>query len=1013
MIYYLDQLAALCRKDPVGTKVVFVPSLQVGYHISTALATSGQSWANLHLTTPLDWARQSVLARLQAEGWKSLLPNYDLFFIGNLVENVLKDEQDGYFSRMTARAELARALLKTILELRQAGVGVEVLEKAGRKNAKLHELAICYKAYVEYLDEQRYYDEARIFERALAELAGKTLPAPVLYAVFDETLLSGLAKHYVERLAGDQLLRIGRPSYSRPVPEQCAAGRFADASILATDEPLVVGLAGRILVDLDEEVDRDQLQMVQVLGAEEEVRFIFRDILANEYRLDEVEIAYTTDGPYLTLLHDLAARFEVPITYASGLPPELTRPGQSLLGFVRWIVSGFDADEFIGLCQARLISFAQVKRKGARVPWPYEMAALLRQGRVRRGRNGYLQGLTRLERELMGQLKDDEAHGRPTGSVQIQLDMVEAARAIMQELLGILPSGKSIELKDLTTACHAFLTGYAPIVEGSYDQDAILGLTVHLRNIGEHVEMSGAPAQLAEHLLELLTQHRVEAASARPGFMFAVPLERAGYTHRQHLYVLGLDEGSFPGRGIEDPVLLDDERVALKCALPLHRTRPGERVWQAERVLGMAPGRTTLLARRRSLEDGAEYYPSAFFQQLEQRVYGEEGSGRPRSFIPAQPAEALDRQEAVLVARRSAGFREAVAQMAPWLVAGAEAGQARAGLDLTRFDGFLGRATPELNPGNGEVLLSASRLETLVQCPYRYFLKYILAIQPVEEYVEDTTRWLNPLTYGRLLHDLLCDFMEELKARDELPTSAHIPAMKARAKEKIEEQKKSVPVTHEAAYRADVERLEQAVEIFLNVEAQQQDVQPTGFEVSFGFGKDGGLHSPKPVSLDLGKGIDLLLRGWIDRVDKVGEGYVIWDYKSGSAGPYKEGTLVHAGAYLQWALYAYALNEILKRQGIEEQVVQSGYFFVSERTYGKRVAPILPPRLALGDLLRPLFELVAQGQFFHLQKEDHCKYCDYHSVCASERVDAKKWKEIEKVMPDGDEQDRVGGWLHG
>ena len=52
-------------------------------------------------------------------------------------------------------------------------------------------------------------------------------------------------------------------------------------------------------------------------------------------------------------------------------------------------------------------------------------------------------------------------------------------------------------------------------------------------------------------------------------------------------------------------------------------------------------------------------------------------------------------------------------------------------------------------------------------CPYRYFLKYILAIEPLDEYAEDTTRWLDPLTYGSLLHDLLYDFMQELKERNE------------------------------------------------------------------------------------------------------------------------------------------------------------------------------------------------------------------------------------------------------
>ena len=94
MIYYLDQLASLCNQEPIRAKVVFVPSLQVGYHITTALASTGQSWANLHLTTPIDWVRQSTVPRLQADGWTPLLPNYDLFFIGELVEKALEEQEN-------------------------------------------------------------------------------------------------------------------------------------------------------------------------------------------------------------------------------------------------------------------------------------------------------------------------------------------------------------------------------------------------------------------------------------------------------------------------------------------------------------------------------------------------------------------------------------------------------------------------------------------------------------------------------------------------------------------------------------------------------------------------------------------------------------------------------------------------------------------------------------------------------------------------------------------------------
>ncbi len=55
-------------------------------------------------------------------------------------------------------------------------------------------------------------------------------------------------------------------------------------------------------------------------------------------------------------------------------------------------------------------------------------------------------------------------------------------------------------------------------------------------------------------------------------------------------------------------------------------------------------------------------------------------------------------------------------------MSGREAQRGRLGPELTRFDGRLEQATPDLNPANGKVLLSASKLETLVKCPYHYFL---------------------------------------------------------------------------------------------------------------------------------------------------------------------------------------------------------------------------------------------------------------------------------------------------
>ena len=210
--------------------------------------------------------------------------------------------------------------------------------------------------------------------------------------------------------------------------------------------------------------------------------------------------------------------------------------------------------------------------------------------------------------------------------------------------------------------------------------------------------------------------------------------------------------------------------------------------------------------------------------------------------------------------------------------------------------------------------------------------------------------------------------------------------------------------------------MDQAVEIFIKSEARQQNTQPIGFEVSFGFGQAGGLNSPEPVLVRLTEDIAFKLRGRIDRVDKVEGGYAIWDYKSGSAYDYDESGLHKACSYLQWALYAYVLDEILERKGIDERVVQSGYFFTTAREYGKRVAPRLMTRQELGDILQPLFDLVASGRFLHLQKGakgDRCFYRAFDRLCDGECVTPSKWKKaLTEISTKSFADEAVSRWFN-
>ncbi len=977
--HHLAQLTRLCDDHPIQRKVVFAPSPQVGYNLTTALAAAGKGWVNLCVTTPAGWAEAQVGPQLQAEGWKRLEWDADLFYLSDLVARTLEDDPSNYFARLATSPGLVRSFHRTLRAMGLAGVDPEALGRIEDGTGKTSTVAGLYRAYRAWLVQERYYDDAIVFERALA----RTVPpaSPVVFAILDETPLPGLVFDYVRTVAHGTLSRIGLPDYTTPPPAHTAATRFAHAPFPEVETGGERVAAGNRVATLGR-ADGSPVRLWEALGAENEVRGVLRDIVRNRTPADTVEIAYTTESPYLHLIHDAAERHSLPARFSRGVPVTVTRPGQCLLGFYRWVESGLLSSELIGMCRAGLLSFAEVLGD-ANAPEPDRVASILQKARIGRGRDRYALALDRLCDTLARDLSQLPEGAERAGAVEADLADLPSVKQIVDALLQFVPPHRT-SAGDITRRSVEFLSAFAP-VRTDRDRAACDSLEERLQEMGRFAASEAETPHLAARLGELMSEHKVDASVAVPGHLYVVPVDRAGYTGRQHLYVLGLDEASFPGGAPEDPILLDDEQMRVSDGLALHRSRPAEQVWQMGRLLSTAAGTVTLVSSRCSLSDGRETCPSALFQRLQDEL-GQDSIPRFGP-LPPDSDHALDGTEAMLASHPAAGYGEAVGGAFPWLRDGQCAVESRLGHGLTRFDGWLGGHTPELDVARGTQVVSASRLESLARCPYRYFLRYVLRADPPEEVLEAPSRWLSPLEFGLFLHDVFREFMETAAARGERPdVTKHTPLLHELLDRRVDAQRDICPVENEAAFRADRAHLLRSADVFLASESKREAPVPAGFEVSFGLGKEGGLNRPGPVPLQLSERSHLLLRGQIDRIDRVEGGHEIWDYKTGSASTYDEQDLLRNGTHLQWALYACALEVLVAGKGLPPRVVSSGYFFASDREHGRRISNRPPSVRDLGHILEPILDLAAQGCFYHIQKENQCPFCDYRSLCESERL---------------------------
>ena len=148
---------------------------------------------------------------------------------------------------------------------------------------------------------------------------------------------------------------------------------------------------------------------------------------------------------------------------------------------------------------------------------------------------------------------------------------------------------------------------------------------------------------------------------------------------------------------------------------------------------------------------------------------------------------------------------------------------------------------------------------------------------------------------------------------------------------------------------------------------------PHACEQRFGF--------DRPVDVQLGP-FALRLRGVVDRVDRLADGtYEVSDFKTGSTYGFPDpddadpAAALAGGAKLQWALYAYALED-----AFGWRVTHSSYRFPGEKAWGERRRYRVPDRAAVAEIVAGLAQLARDG-FFPPAADAPCTFCDYARVC--------------------------------
>jgi len=1011
---FARELARVCQERLLDEKWLIAPSLRVGHQWLDIVTLANGPVLNVRIKTLKGLALDLAGPEMARLGVSLITATGSLIFVDRIL-NRLRSSSTGYLSSLPPSPTLSRTVCSTIDALRLAGLSVDDLRpQCFEAPEKSEDLAFILTEYLRTLAEKGLIDYAAALNLATERLVedSTALAADLVVLLPDDLDLGRMEQEMVDTLP--PAIRVTMHVDQPGEPSHDVLELYTDASLLRwLPSPAAAPAAP----------GDGSAEIFRAVGEANEVREVLRTCLSRGYQFDEVEILHTDYETYVPLIYELLIRPEAEptfgdqgllVTFAEGIPTRYSKPGRALTAWIVWLRDGYVQATLARMIQDGLLQLPGMDEDEFSLS---RLATLFREVGIGLGRDRYLQKLVDEIAEAHKAIdsaaltRGGKDRNDDTRTATNRVKGLNILLSLVKRLLEVSPTGGS-KNADILAAAKKFLEELARR-DTELANYALKALVDEINDMALWTDQDSEAMSLDlwEWLSSLPRTVGVGGSGPRPGRIHVAHALSGGHSGRNHTFVIGLDDSRFPGTGLNDPLLLDEERGKLSPKLRKASAELSLKMERFAKLQSRLRGTVTLGFPCLNLQEDREMFASlvvlSAYRILSNNREGDQGDmmtwlANPASFAPYTADRCLNEHEwwlwRLCGPETILNARDAVGRHFPHLARGLVAAAARDRDEFSIYDGLLAQPPAELDPSSSRgSVLSARRLETVGCCPLRYFFRYVLEISQPEELAVDLTRWLDPVELGNLLHEVFYRFMSEVIAEPRRPLyDRDSPRLFKILDEVVTRYEKLFPPPSPSAFRQQILQLIRTAQTFLVEEEELcRHSIPLFLEASVGmppYERSSPLDAQEPVTITLPGGKTIRAQGRLDRVDSLEDGtksvFSIWDYKSGRPTKYEKPDYFWQGRVIQHALYIEMARAILRKKvSPGAEISHFGYFFPGSGHRGVRIRRWRSQMMGAAEVIDRLCKILASGCFLATNnaKED-CPFCDYLLICGD--VDA-------------------------